>query len=60
MPVYITYNTIKGNIAEGKLTVTHMRGQYYIEFDFTDTLGRHFTGSYTGQLTTGSTMNNPE
>lgn len=55
----ITYNTIKGNLAEGTLTVTHMRGQYYIEFDFTDTLGRHFTGSYTGQLTTGSTMNNP-
>ena len=56
---YITYNTIKGNLAEGTLTVTHMRGQYYIEFDFIDTLGRHFTGSYTGQLTTGSTMNNP-
>ena len=57
---YITYNTIKGNLAEGTLTITHMRGQYYIEFDFIDTLGRHFTGSYTGQLTTGSTMNNPE
>jgi hypothetical protein len=56
---YITYNTIKGNLAEGTLTVTHMRGQYYIEFDFIDTLGRHFTGSYTGQLTAGSTMNNP-
>ena len=56
---YIIYNTIKGNLAEGTLTVTHMRGQYYIEFDFIDTLGRHFTGSYTGQLTTGSTMNNP-
>ena len=56
---YIIYNTIKGYLAEGTLTVTHMRGQYYIEFDFIDTLGRHFTGSYTGQLTTGSTMNNP-
>ena len=56
----ITYNTIDGNLAEGTLTVTHMRGQYYIEFDFIDTLGRHFTGSYTGQLTTGSTMNTPE
>lgn len=56
---YIIYNTIKGNLAEGTLTVTHMRGQYYIKFDFVDTLGRHFTGSYTGQLTTGSTMNNP-
>ncbi len=55
----ITYNTIDGNLAEGTLTVTHMRGQYYIEFDFIDTLGRHFTGSYTGQLTAGSTMNNP-
>jgi hypothetical protein len=38
-----------------------MRGQYYIEFDFTDTLGRHFTGSYTGSLaSSGNTaMNDP-
>ena len=57
---YIIYNTIKGNLAEGTLTVTHMRGQYYIEFDFIDTLGRHFTGSYTGALTAGSTMNVPQ
>ena len=56
---YIIYNTIKGNLAEGTLKVTHMRGQYYIEFDFVDTLGRHFTGSYTGQLTAGSTMGVP-
>jgi hypothetical protein len=57
---YIIYNTIKGNLAEGTLTITHMRGQYYIEFDFIDTLGRHFTGSYTGALTAGSTMNVPQ
>ena len=58
---YIIYNTIKGNLAEGTLTITHMRGQYYIEFDFTDTLGRHFTGSYTGSLaSSGNTaMNDP-
>ena len=55
----ITYNTIKGNLSEGTLTIEHISGGYTITFDFIDTLGRHFTGSYSGALTAGSTVISP-
>lgn len=49
----VTYNTVKATFESGYITVTHLRGMYNFEFDITDTLGRHFTGSYTGQLGNG-------
>jgi hypothetical protein len=55
----ITYNSIYGNLSEGTLTVEHIDGGYNITFDFVDTLGRHFIGSYSGALSAGSTVGNP-
>lgn len=49
----VTYNSVKATFESGYITVTHLRGMYNFEFDITDTLGRHFTGSYTGQLGNG-------
>lgn len=49
----VTYNSVKATFESGYITVTHLRGMYYFEFDITDTLGRHFTGNYTGQLGNG-------
>lgn len=49
----VTYNSVKDSFASGYITVTHMRGMYYFEFDITDTLGRRFTGSYSGELGNG-------
>lgn len=49
----VTYNSVKSSFSSGYITVTHLRGMYYFEFDVTDELGRHFTGSYTGQLGNG-------
>ena len=49
----VDYNTVKDSFESGYIKVTHLRGMYYFEFDITDTLGRHFTGSYTGQLGNG-------
>ena len=49
----VTYNSVKASFESGYITVNHLRGQYHFEFDFTDELGRHFTGSYAGQLGNG-------
>ena len=49
----VTYNSVKATFESGYIKVTHLRGMYNFEFDITDTLGRHFTGSYTGQLGNG-------
>ena len=49
----VTYNSVKATFESGYITVTHLRGMYNFEFDITDTLGRHFTGNYTGQLGNG-------
>ena len=49
----VTYNSVKATFESGYITVTHLRGMYNFEFDITDTLGRHFTGSYSGQLGNG-------
>ena len=49
----VTYNSVKDSFASGYITVTHMRGMYYFEFDITDTLGRRFTGTYSGALGNG-------
>ena len=51
----VTYNSVKDSFASGYITVTHMRGMYYFEFDITDTLGRRFTGTYSGALGNGGT-----
>ncbi|MBQ5924761.1 MAG: hypothetical protein IIW97_05410, partial [Alistipes sp.] len=49
----VTYNSVKGSLDSGYITVTHLRGQYLFEFDITDEYGRRFTGSYAGQLGNG-------
>lgn len=49
----VTYNSVKDSFESGYIKVTHMRGKYYFEFDITDTLGRRFTGNYSGQLGNG-------
>ena len=49
----VTYNSVKDTFESGYIKVTHLRGMYNFEFDITDTLGRHFTGSYSGQLGNG-------
>ena len=49
----VTYNSVKGSLNSGSITVTHLRGQYLFEFDITDEYGRRFTGSYAGQLGNG-------
>jgi hypothetical protein len=49
----VTYNSVKGSLSFGSITVTHLRGQYLFEFDITDEYGRRFTGSYAGQLGNG-------
>ena len=49
----VTYNSVKATFESGYITVTHLRGMYNFVFDITDTLGRHFTGSYAGQLGNG-------
>lgn len=49
----VTYNSVKGSLNSGYITVTHLRGQYLFEFDITDEYGRRFTGSYAGQLGNG-------
>lgn len=49
----VTYNSVKGSLSSGSITVTHLRGQYLFEFDITDEYGRRFTGSYAGQLGNG-------
>lgn len=51
----VTYNSVKASFESGHITVTHLRGMYYFEFDITDDLGRRFTGSYTGELGNGGT-----
>ena len=48
-----TYNSVESSFSSGYITVTHLRGMYNFEFDVTDELGRHFTGSYTGELNYG-------
>lgn len=55
----ITYNSVKGNFASGTLTVKHIAGGYRVTFNFVDTHGREFYGTYEGPLT-GGTMNNPQ
>ena len=49
----VTYNSVKGSMSSGYITVTHLRGMYKFEFDITDEYGRRFTGSYAGQLGNG-------
>ena len=49
----VTYNSVKGYLNSGSITVTHLRGQYLFEFDITDEYGRRFTGSYAGALGNG-------
>jgi hypothetical protein len=49
----VTYNTVKGSLSSGYITVTHLRGAYQFEFDITDEYGRHFTGAWNGQLGNG-------
>lgn len=49
----VTYNSVKATFESGYIKVTHLRGMYNFEFDITDTLGRHFTGNYAGQLGNG-------
>ncbi|MBO5855797.1 MAG: BACON domain-containing protein [Alistipes sp.] len=49
----VTYNSVKGSLSSGSITVTHLRGQYLFEFDITDEYGRRFTGSYAGELGNG-------
>ena len=49
----VTYNSVKGSLNSGSITVTHLRGQYLFEFDITDEYGRRFTGSYAGALGNG-------
>ena len=51
----VTYNSVKGSLSSGSITVTHLRGQYLFEFDITDEYGRRFTGSYAGALGNGGT-----
>ena len=46
----VTYNSVKGSLNSGYITVTHLRGMYKFEFDITDEYGRRFTGSYAGAL----------
>jgi hypothetical protein len=49
----VTYNSVKGSLSSGYITVTHLRGSYKFEFDITDEYGRRFTGSYAGALGNG-------
>ena len=49
----VTYNTVKGSLSSGYITVTHLRGAYQFEFDITDEYGRRFTGAWNGQLGNG-------
>ena len=49
----VTYNTVKGSLSSGHITVTHLRGAYQFEFDITDEYGRRFTGAWNGQLGNG-------
>ena len=49
----VTYNSVKGSMSSGYITVTHLRGMYKFEFDITDEYGRRFTGSYAGALGNG-------
>ncbi len=50
----VTYNSVKGYLSSGYITVTHLRGgMYKFEFDITDEYGRRFTGSYAGALGNG-------
>ena len=49
----VTYNSVKGSLSSGYITVTHLRGSYKFEFDITDEYGRRFTGGYAGQLGNG-------
>ncbi|MBO5831740.1 MAG: BACON domain-containing protein [Alistipes sp.] len=51
----VTYNSVKDSFASGSITVTHLRGMYNFEFEIVDTLGRRFTGNYTGELGNGGT-----
>ena len=49
----VTYNSVKGTMSDGYITVSHGRGIYIFEFDITDEYGRHFTGGYAGALGNG-------
>jgi hypothetical protein len=49
----VTYNSVKGSLSSGYITVTHLRGMYKFEFDITDEYGRRFTGGYAGALGNG-------
>jgi hypothetical protein len=49
----VTYNTVKGSLSSGYITVTHLRGAYQFQFDITDEYGRRFTGAWNGQLGNG-------
>ncbi len=51
----VTYNSVKGSLSSGYITVSHGRGTYIFEFDITDEYGRRFTGGYMGQLGNGGT-----
>jgi hypothetical protein len=51
----VTYNSVKGSLSSGHITVTHLRGMYKFEFDITDEYGRRFTGAYAGALGNGGT-----
>ena len=49
----VTYNSVKGYLSSGYITVSHIRGGYTFEFDITDEYGRRFTGGYAGALGNG-------
>lgn len=51
----VTYNSVKGSLSSGYITVSHGRGIYMFEFDITDEYGRRFTGGYAGELGNGGT-----
>lgn len=51
----VTYNSVKGYLSSGYITVSHMRSGYGFVFDIVDEYGRHFTGSYAGALGNGGT-----
>lgn len=51
----VTYNSVKGSLSSGYITVSHGRSGYIFEFDITDEYGRRFTGGYNGQLGNGGT-----
>lgn len=51
----VTYNSVKGSLSSGYITVSHMRSGYGFVFDIVDEYGRHFTGSYAGALGNGGT-----